>query len=134
MVRCIWYWTSLETVTLFIEKSESFTKKIPTLGICFGHQLIALTLGGKIKFHSRGTEIGTVKINLTTEGDFFCGDLLMNKDKPAKFEMIVSSDDFENSVSYLGLLFTDQKLVDRQKEDSLTEFEKKSLHVIPILQ
>jgi GMP synthase (glutamine-hydrolysing) len=45
---------------------ECFTKKIPTLGICFGHQLIALTLGGKIKFHSRGTEIGTVKINLTT--------------------------------------------------------------------
>ena len=43
---------------------ESFTKKIPTLGICFGHQLIALTLGGKIEFHPHGTEIGTVKINL----------------------------------------------------------------------
>jgi AmmeMemoRadiSam system protein A len=34
---------------------------------------------------------------------------------------------FKNSVSYLGLLFTNQKLMDLEKENSLTEFEKKSL-------
>ncbi len=44
---------------------ESFAKKIPTLGICFGHQLIAQVLGGKVGFHKLGTEIGTVTINLS---------------------------------------------------------------------
>ncbi|QEE15768.1 MBL fold metallo-hydrolase [Promethearchaeum syntrophicum] len=49
--------------------------------------------------HSKGS-IGF----LDTEGNFFCGDLLMNKDKPAKFEMIVNSDDFENSIKNLRTL------------------------------
>ncbi len=35
---------------------------IPTLGVCFGHQLLAHTLGGKVGPHPKGREIGTREI------------------------------------------------------------------------
>jgi GMP synthase (glutamine-hydrolysing) len=40
----------------------------PVLGICFGHQLLAQTLGGKVEQNPRGREIGTIDIALTPEG------------------------------------------------------------------
>lgn len=39
--------------------------EVPFLGICFGHQLLAQALGGRVDFHPRGREIGTVPIELT---------------------------------------------------------------------
>lgn len=44
-------------------------KNIPYLGICFGHQLLAKALGGRVDFHPDGEEIGTVKINLLNQAD-----------------------------------------------------------------
>ncbi len=38
------------------------------LGVCYGHQLLAQTLGGKIGWSANGEEIGTVMIELTPEG------------------------------------------------------------------
>lgn len=51
--------------------------KIPLLGICYGHQLLAHALGGEVGFHSKGKEIGTVKVDLLSDGleDFLFQDV-----------------------------------------------------------
>lgn len=38
---------------------------VPVLGICFGHQLLAHALGGRVGPNPRGREIGTVEVTLT---------------------------------------------------------------------
>jgi len=52
------------------ERSAAFLcsavhRKIPVLGICYGHQLLAHALNGVIGFHPGGREIGTAEIELT---------------------------------------------------------------------
>lgn len=47
---------------------QLFQHNIPMLGICYGHQLIAHSLGGVCDYHANGMEIGTVEIELTSEG------------------------------------------------------------------
>ncbi len=42
-------------------------REIPFMGICYGHQLLAEAMGGKVGFHPKGEEIGTVDITLSTE-------------------------------------------------------------------
>ena len=64
---------------------EAFKRDIPTLGVCFGHQLIAHTLGGKVGPNPNGAEFGTVNINKTKESE---EDVLF-KDLPSPFAMQV---------------------------------------------
>jgi len=43
---------------------EILKARIPFLGICYGHQVLAKAAGGQVGFHPKGREIGTVKIYL----------------------------------------------------------------------
>ncbi|MBW1692767.1 MAG: glutamine amidotransferase [Deltaproteobacteria bacterium] len=38
---------------------------VPLLGICYGHQLIAHAMGGKVGFNPSGSEFGTVDVQLS---------------------------------------------------------------------
>lgn len=43
---------------------EAVDAGLPTLGICYGHQLLAHALGGEVGHHPDGREMGTVDIEL----------------------------------------------------------------------
>jgi GMP synthase (glutamine-hydrolysing) len=41
---------------------QAVAQSVPTLGICYGHQLLAHALGGEVAHHPQGIEIGTVQV------------------------------------------------------------------------
>lgn len=57
----------------WIQRSEEFLKRaaereVPLYGVCFGHQLLAQTFGGKVEKCPRGWEVGTVAVTQTAHG------------------------------------------------------------------
>lgn len=46
---------------------QAVSQRVPLLGICFGHQLLAQALGGEVGYNPRGLEVGTVTIRLAAE-------------------------------------------------------------------
>ena len=61
-------------------------KNVPVLGICFGHQILAKALGGKIGFHPAGGEFGLAPVELFKGAD---SDPLL-KYLPKQFHVFVS--------------------------------------------
>jgi GMP synthase (glutamine-hydrolysing) len=45
--------------------------EVPTLGVCFGHQLLAQALGGEVSQNPRGREMGTVALELLEPDELF---------------------------------------------------------------
>jgi GMP synthase (glutamine-hydrolysing) len=43
-------------------------RHVPVLGICYGHQLLAHALGGKIGYHPGGLDVGTVTVRCLPDG------------------------------------------------------------------
>jgi GMP synthase (glutamine-hydrolysing) len=61
-------------------------KQIPTLGICYGHQLLAHALGGHVDYNPKGREVGTIAVTLHDEAQT---DLLF-QDLPAQIAVNLS--------------------------------------------
>ncbi|MBN2653750.1 MAG: glutamine-hydrolyzing carbamoyl-phosphate synthase small subunit [Nitrospirae bacterium] len=72
-----------KTVTYAIENSKKLIGKLPVFGICLGHQLLGLALGGstyKLKFGHHGgnhpvKDLKTSKIEITSQNHNYCVDI-----------------------------------------------------------
>ncbi len=69
-----------------------YAAEIPLAGICFGHQIMAQALGGKVAKHAAGWNIGQIRYQLGAD-EVDC--LALHQDqvvsKPAEAELIASS-------------------------------------------
>lgn len=57
----MWSKMTIEWLKQFVDS------KIPILGVCYGHQLLANMLGGKVDWNPKGREIGQITMHLTTD-------------------------------------------------------------------
>ena len=64
---------------------ESYSVKIPMIGVCFGHQIIAQALGGKVEKFSGGWSVGHVKYDVTPS---FISNKYVDKDRSSTVDLM----------------------------------------------
>jgi carbamoyl-phosphate synthase small subunit len=87
-------------VTYAIETAKNLLGRVPIFGICLGHQILALALGGKtykLKFGHRGANhpvknLQSGKIEITSQNHGFCVDMDSLKKKDIKLTHINLND------------------------------------------
>jgi len=87
-------------VTYAIETIRQLLGKLPIFGICLGHQLLGLALGGatyKLKFGHRGANhpvknLDTGAVEITSQNHGFCVDMNLLKDKNVELTHINLND------------------------------------------
>ena len=87
-------------VSYAIETTKALLGKVPIFGICLGHQILSLALGGKtykLKFVHRGANhpvknLQTGVIEITSQNHGFCVDLDSLKDKDVRLTHINLND------------------------------------------
>lgn len=102
----------------------------PMVGICFGHQIIAQALGGKVEKSDKGWGIGLQQYELQGEYDFIPSSMesfainAMHQDqvieKPADAERVAYSDFCPNA----GLLYHNQILTFQAHPEFSSDYER----------
>ncbi|MCD5390790.1 glutamine-hydrolyzing carbamoyl-phosphate synthase small subunit, partial [candidate division NPL-UPA2 bacterium] len=90
----------VETVRKLINQSPVANHQLPIMGICLGHQILGLALGGKtykLKFGHRGgnqpvKDLSTGKVSITSQNHGFCVDIRSLKDKEVEVTHINLND------------------------------------------
>jgi carbamoyl-phosphate synthase small subunit len=89
-----------EAAPYIYETVRNLLGKVPVFGICLGHQMIGLAMGGKtfkLKFGHRGgnqpvMDIRTKKVSITSQNHGFCVDINSIKDKGTEITHINLND------------------------------------------
>lgn len=66
-------WSMVTEHEAWSERTAEWVKTVvaagtPLFGVCYGHQLMAYALGGKVDYHPQGSEVGQLPVALTEAG------------------------------------------------------------------
>ncbi|WP_395490960.1 glutamine amidotransferase [Cedecea davisae] len=66
-------WSMVTEHEAWSERTAEWIKQVvaagtPLFGVCYGHQLMAYALGGRVDYHPQGSEVGQLQVELNAAG------------------------------------------------------------------